>query len=305
MKGIIIGASGLVGSYLWKTGKQGGWDLVGTYHKFAQPELVPLKLTESEAVRALLLKTKPEVIFLPAFLSNVDYCEQHPEETYQINVTGCLNVIKTAQELDSKLVFYSSDYVFDGESGPYRETDKPNPICVYGKQKLEVEQNIAEILDDYLILRITVVYGWEIQGKNFVSRLLKSLKENKPVKVPQDQIGSPTLVNDIAEASYRLVEAGARGIFHIAGSEVMSRYDFALEVAKVFQLPRDNIIPVLTPDLGQPAPRPLKAGMICDRLTDTINWCLSNPYEGLSYLKSDISSILKNLPSPELGEAMH
>jgi dTDP-4-dehydrorhamnose reductase len=289
MKGIIIGASGLVGSYLWKTGKQRGWDLIGTYHKFVQPELVSLKLTEPEAVRSLLLNTEPEVIFLPAFFSNVDYCEHHPEETYQINVIGCLNVIKIAQESGSKLIFYSSDYVFDGESGPYRETDKANPICVYGKQKLELEQRIAEILDNYLILRITVVYGWEIQGKNFVSRLLKSLGANQPVKVPQDQMGSPTLVNDIAEASYQLVKKGARGIFHTAGSQVMSRYDFALEVANVFGFPNDNIIPVLTSDLGQSATRPLKAGMICDHLIDTIGWHLSSPREGLSYLKSNVS----------------
>jgi dTDP-4-dehydrorhamnose reductase len=298
MKGIIIGASGLVGSYLWKIGKERGWDLAGTYHKFAQPGLVFLPLTEPETVRSLFYQIEPKVIFLPAFLSNADYCEQHLEETYQINVVGCLNVIKTAQELGSQLVFYSSDYVFDGESGPYRETNKPNPICVYGKQKLELEQKITEILDNYLILRITVVYGWEMQEKNFVSRLLKSLAANQIVKVPQDQIGSPTLVDDIAEASYRLVETGATGIFHTAGSDVISRYDFALEVAKVFELPNEHIIPISTPDLRQAAPRPLKAGMICDRLTDTIGWRLSSPHDGLSYLKSNGWRFTLSEPEP-------
>ena len=204
-----------------------------------------------------------------------------------INVQGSLNVIKATQRIGAQLVFYSSDYVFDGKSGPYQETDQTNPICVYGKQKLEVENLITDLLDDYLILRITIVYGQELQGKNFVTRLINSLKKKETVKVPVDQIGSPTLVNDIAEASCKLVEQNQRGLFHVAGTDVISRYDFALTVAQVFDLDSKYIIPIDTPSLQQPAPRPLKAGMICDKLSSTINWKLKNAIEGLNLLKQD------------------
>jgi dTDP-4-dehydrorhamnose reductase len=285
MKILIMGASGLVGSHLLQACQSRGWDVLGTYHTFAQPGLRPLKLTDSDDVRSLIQKSQPDVVFLPAFRSNVDYCEQNPEETYQINVVGCLNVAQATRDVGAKLVFYSSDYVFNGNAGPYRETDEPDPICVYGRQKLEVEQKIAELWENYLILRITVVYGYEAQAKNFVVRLITNLRNGHTMKVPQDQVGSPTLVDDIAEASCRLVEVGATGIFHVAGPDVMSRYQFALNVAEVFGLPRENIMAVNTPELGQPAQRPLEAGMVCDHLHSSLNWNLRGFADGLSYLK--------------------
>ena len=105
------------------------------------------------------------------------------------------------------------------------------------------------------------------------------------LKVPQDQFGSPSLVDDIAEASCRLVEVGAKGIFHVVGPDRMSRYHFAMEVAKVFGLPTQQILPVTTAQLRQEAQRPLEAGMICDRLVQTLNWNLRGTAEGLAYLK--------------------
>jgi dTDP-4-dehydrorhamnose reductase len=285
MKAIVIGASGLVGSHLLAACQKRNWQVKGTYNQFAQTGLLPLQITDAKRIEEVLKEFEPNVVFLPAFRSNVDYCEEHPEETYQTNVVGSLNVAKAADDIGAQLVFYSSDYVFNGTDGPYRETDKPDPICIYGQQKLEIEQRIARLLKNHLILRITVVYGHEPQGKNFVSRLVKTLKSDKTIKVPQDQIGSPTLVDDIAEASCRLVEVDARGTFHVAGSDRLNRYQFALEVAEVFNLPTHNILPVTTAELQQVAMRPLKAGMICDHLVNTINFNLSGVYNGLNKLK--------------------
>jgi len=286
MKALVIGASGLVGSYLIQTCHQRGWQVTGTYHNFAQPNFLPLEITDKVAVRSLLQQLQPNVVFLPAFCSNVDYCEQHPEETYQINVVGCLNVAQATRDVGAKLVFYSSDYVFNGENGPYQETDQPDPICVYGRQKLEVEQKISELLDDYLICRIAWVYGQEEQGKNFVLRVISTLKNNQIIRVPQDQIGSPTLANDIAEASCRLVEVGAQGLFHTTGIDCMNRYQFALKVAEVFGLQTDTLLPVMTSEFNQAAPRPLKCGMRCDRLHQTLNWNSRGVVDGLNCLKN-------------------
>jgi dTDP-4-dehydrorhamnose reductase len=185
----------------------------------------------------------------------------------------------------AKLVFYSSNYVFNGENGPYQETDQPDPILVYGRQKLEVEQKISELLDNYLIGRIAWVYGHENQGKNFVLRLIYTLKNNQIIRVPQDQIGAPTLANDIAEASCRLVEVGATGLFHTTGSDCMNRYQFALGVAEVFGLQTETLLPVMTSELNQVAARPLKCGMRCDRLVQTLNWNLRGVTNALTYLK--------------------
>jgi dTDP-4-dehydrorhamnose reductase len=286
MKALVIGASGLVGSYLIQTCHQRGWQVTGTYHNFAQPNFLPLEITDKVAVRSLLQQLQPNVVFLPAFCSNVDYCEQHPEETYQINVVGCLNVAQATRDVGAKLVFYSSDYVFNGENGPYQETDQPDPICVYGRQKLEVEQKISELLDDYLICRIAWVYGQEEQGKNFVLRVISTLKNNQIIRVPQDQIGSPTLANDIAEASCRLVEVGAQGLFHTTGIDCMNRYQFALKVAEVFGLQTDTLVPVITSELNQAAARPLKCGTRCDHLRQTLNWNSRGVVDGLNCLKN-------------------
>lgn len=285
MKVLVIGASGLVGSHLLQTCQQRGWNVMGTYHNFAQAGLIPFKITDAGGVRSLITESQPEVVFLPAFCSNVDYCEQNPDETYQINVVGCLNVAQATQEVGAKLVFYSSDYVFNGENGPYQETDQPDPLCVYGRQKLEVEQKISELLENYLICRIAWVYGEEEQGKNFVLRLISTLKNNQIIRVPQDQIGSPTLATDIAEASCRLVEAGAKGLFHTTGSDYMNRYQFALKVAEVFGLPTGTIVPVMTSEFNQAAKRPLKCGMRCDYLHHTLNWNLCGVTKALTYLK--------------------
>ncbi|MDY6786166.1 MAG: SDR family oxidoreductase, partial [Cyanobacteriota bacterium] len=287
MKVAVIGASGLVGSHLATAARDRGWETLATYHQFPQPQQLPLDIRDEEKARSLLTDFQPQVIFLPAFRSHVDYCEQHPEGTAQLNVDGCLNIARIARNLKAKLVFYSSDYVFDGTSGPYRERDSPNPICVYGQQKLTVEQKIQNLLETALILRITVVYGNESQGKNFVKRAIDTLTKGETLRVPCDQIGSPTLVNDIAEASCRLVEANAEGIFHVVGTDVMSRYDFALEVARIFELPTDNILPVTTPELKQAASRPLLAGMVSDRLVPTLNWNLRGVKVGLEYLKQN------------------
>ncbi|HIK11979.1 MAG TPA: SDR family oxidoreductase [Oscillatoriaceae cyanobacterium M33_DOE_052] len=285
MKVLIIGASGLVGSHLMVAAQRRNWEVMGTYHNFARPGLIPLRLTDAVGVRQLIREYQPDTIFLPAFRSHVDYCEQHPEETYQVNVAGSVNVAIASGEVGAKLVFYSSDYVFNGRNGPYQETDKPDPICVYGRQKLTVEEKIGRLLADFLILRITVVYGNEAQGKNFVSRLVTTLAEGQVLKVPQDQVGSPTLVDDIAEASCRLVAVNANGIFHVVGPERMSRYQFALEAAKVFGLSGEKILPVTTAELAQAALRPLEAGMVGDKLVQTLNWNLRGVAAGLTYLK--------------------
>ncbi|HEY9867353.1 MAG TPA: SDR family oxidoreductase [Candidatus Obscuribacterales bacterium] len=285
MKVLVIGASGLVGSHVLHTCQQRGWNVMGTYHNVPQSGLIPLEITDETSVKSLITQSQPEVVFLPAFLSNVDYCEQNPEETDQINIVGSLNVAQATREVGAKFVFYSSDYVFNGENGPYQEIDEPDPICVYGRQKLEVEQKISELLDDYLICRIAWVYGQEKQGKNFVLRLISTLKNHQTIRVPQDQIGSPSLANDIAEASCRFIEVEAKGLFHTTGSDCINRYQFAVKIAEMFGLDADLIIPVNTSQLNQVAPRPLKCGMRCDRLKQMLNWNLRGVVDGLSHIK--------------------
>jgi dTDP-4-dehydrorhamnose reductase len=231
---------------------------------------------------------EPGWVLLPAANPNVELCERDPAGTRRVNVEGVRVVAQSCRDHGARLLFFSSDYIFDGRGGPYREEDEARPIQEYGRQKWEAEGLVREILPDrHLIARVTVVYGWEKQGKNFLARLRRTLASGETLPVPQDQIGSPTLVDDLADAVWSLVETGAAGTFHVAGPDWISRYEFALAAARTFGLPGERIVPCATPSLGQAAPRPLRAGMVSERAERLIGRRMLGVQQGLSRLKHE------------------
>jgi dTDP-4-dehydrorhamnose reductase len=286
MRVLIVGASGLIGSHLLRACERRGWDVMGTYSEHAREGLVSMNMTDLSLVRRVLKRLQPEIIFLTAFNPNVDYCEQHPDETRKVNVEGNANVITEAGRVGAKIVYYSTDFVFDGEKGsPYTEGDTPAPLCEYGRQKLAVERAIQQSSERHLIIRTTIVFGWEERGKNFFCHLLHTLRKNEKMQVPLDQFGTPTLVEDLAEASCRLVEVGTSGIVHVVGPDYMSRYEFAQRIAHVFALPEDLITPVSTDQLKQAAPRPLRAGLTANRFISLTGMRMRGVEEALEYLR--------------------
>ena len=288
MKNLIIGASGQVGEHLHNTLKNLNQSVTGTYYPDARDGLVQLDIRDRQAVADLLQQLQPEIVYLPAAITNVEYCEENPKDTYQTNVLGTRNVVLETNRIKAKLVFFSSDYVFDGENGPYTEMDPINPISHYGLQKVYGEHFITSYSENYLIIRTTVVFGWESQGKNFVQRLLNSLKADQSVRVPIDQIGSPTYAPNLAETVIELASKDESGIFHIVGTELANRYEFSIAAAEIFGLDQSLIIPVSTSELGQIAPRPLKAGMRTNKAQKVLDTPLISYQAGLKKMKSEI-----------------
>lgn len=285
MRVFIVGASGFVGRIMFEyLSREHETD--GSFYKNPVKGLIYLNMTDRKAVKEIVTSLKPDVIIHPAANPNVEYCEEHPMETWQVNVEGSKNIIETAREIGAKLVYFSSDYVFDGTNGPYSEDDVPNPINEYGLQKLAVEKLITDSLDNYLIIRITVVYGWERRGKNFVMGLIKNLKNGSSIKVPCDQIGSPTYANNMVQAVKELIETDKTGIYHVAGTDIMDRYTFAKNVADIFELDENLLIPITTNQLGQKAKRPLKAGMKVDKVQKDVSIGLMSVREGLEAMKN-------------------
>ena len=278
---LIIGASGQVGEHLFRAARDAGFEASGTHHSRPVPGMQWLDICDQTEVQSLILKLPPAVVYLPASLSNVDYCELHPEEGYATNVVGVRNIVKTVNDVGAKLVYFSSDYVFDGKNGPYYEDDPANPICEYGRQKLISEHYVALHARDYLIVRTTVVYGWERQGKNFLYRLLNTLKAGQTLRVPVDQVGNPTYAPNLARAVVELALSDAVGVYHVVGPERVNRYEFACEAASVFKLDRNLIQPVATSELGQTAPRPLNAGMVVDKVATKLTTPLMGYRDGL------------------------
>lgn len=263
----VIGGSSLVGQALLRVLENNQYEVTGLYGPHAGNGLIQLDITDASRVNEWFRKNRPGVVFLTAALTNVDYCEDHPDEAFRVNAEGARNVAREAVRCGSKLVFYSTDYVFDGKDGPYGEQAKHCPGSVYGSSKLEAEKIVQELLDDHLILRTTVVYGWDRRSKNFAMQVYEKLQAGLPMRVPEDQVGNPTLVDYLAEASVRLVQQGVRGIVNIVGKDLLPRSEFAKALARVFGLDPEMIVPVPTDSLGQRARRPLKGGLKVEKLT--------------------------------------
>ena len=287
MKILIIGASGFVGNIIFdEFSMDSKYEVFGTYYSQQFDSLFHLDMQNKTEVSETIKKLKPDVIIHPAANPNVEYCEQHPKDTWQVNVEGSRNLIETARDIGAKFVYFSSDYVFDGTNGPYSEEDIPHPINEYAFQKLAVENLMKKSLDNFLIIRITVVYGWERRGKNFVMGLIKNLKHGSFMKVPCDQIGSPTYVNNMVQVVKELIESDKTGIYHVAGTDLMDRYTFAKNVAEIFELDENLLTPVTTDQLGQKAKRPLKAGMKVDKVQKQVSIRLMSVREGLEDMKN-------------------
>lgn len=258
MRALVIGASGLVGGALLR---QLGPDSVGTFRERPRPGLRPLDAADDRAVAALVREVQPEAVFFPAGNPNVDWCEREPERAERENLLPVRTVLGLT---DVPLIAYSTDYVFDGASGPYGEADPLRPLSVYGRLKAELER--AVLARGGTIIRPTGVFGWEPEPpKNFVLRLVASLRRGERARVPSDQLANPTYAEDLAVASVRIAHSDERGIWHVAGREHLARDAFAREVARSFDLDPELIDGVPTEALGQLAPRPLRGGLRCDR----------------------------------------
>ena len=271
----------MVGGQLMQLGQQRGLTVAGTYSSFAAPGLHQLDASDDAAVQTLVDTLEPRAIFLPAAFTNVDACERDPSLSQRVNVTAIENVARACQRTGAKLVSFSSDYVFDGLNGPYPESAAPNPVNVYGRHKLEAEGIALSV--GALVLRTNGVYGAEIQGKNFVLRLVQGLRAGQTWRIPVDQFGNPTLADDLARAAWDGL--ALTGVYHAAGSHFCDRYSFALEIARVFRLNPAQLEAVDTPSLNQAALRPLRGGLVSTRLEDALGWRFHG-LEGLRGLKA-------------------
>lgn len=260
-KALVIGASGLSGGALMRVFQRAQIEAAGTYAKSPGAGLEALDITDSARVRACVERHRPAAIFLTAALTHVDYCEDHPEEAFAINVEGPRAVAQAAGAVGAQVVFYSTEYVFDGKEGPYDEEDPPSPLSVYGQSKLAAEGAISDTIENALILRTTVLFGWNPKSKNFAMQVYHKVRAGERMTIPMDQFGNPTLAEYLAEVSLTLAQRGARGVVNVVGAELVARSDFALALVKLYGGSPDLIVPVTTESLQQKAPRPLRGGL--------------------------------------------
>jgi dTDP-4-dehydrorhamnose reductase len=264
MKVFIVGASGLVGSHCMRVFENANWDVIGTHLSFATDKTVYFDPLSNSSNNFNLKAYKPDVIIHCAALTNVDYCELNRDESKSATLTSTQRLAEYCQANNTKLIYISTDYVFDGINGPYREDAEPNPLNIYGKHKLEAEQ-IVEKLDNSLIARITNVYGEELRSKNFIARLVLLLQSNdaKEIQLTTDQFATPIYAGDVARMLYALITDDKNGIYHLSSTDYYNRFSLAERVKSYF--PDNNSVklkPVLTTYLKQLAKRPLYGGLL-------------------------------------------
>lgn len=268
MEVLITGSNGLLGQNLIQHFNAGENNIYGcdlhqqTYLKSVKHNYLQLDITDRPKCISLIKEIKPKVIIHTAAMTAVDKCETEHEKCWQTNVLATDNLIQGASRVGAKIIFISTDYVFDGENGPYSEEDKPNPISFYGKSKLASEQLLSTSGIEWVALRTIVLYG---VGNNvnasFVTWLLNMLRTQKSVRIVNDQWGNTTYVEDLCRAIERVIQLEKTGLFHVGGRGFQSRFNFAKSIANYFKLNEDLIHPITTADLKQPAPRPLKSGL--------------------------------------------
>jgi dTDP-4-dehydrorhamnose reductase len=245
MKVLTLGASGLLGQALMREWR--GDDIVGLSSR-------EVDIRDADAVRETAERVRPQWIVLAAAYTDVDGCESHPHLAFAVNRDGAVNVAEAAKRVGAKLLFLSSDYVFDGKkTSPYETGDARNPQSVYGRSKAEAEVQLLEVLPECCIARTSWLFG--VGGRCFPDTILKLAATRPALDVVSDQRGCPTYSVDLARAIIELCRKGASGIVHVNNAGDCSWFEFAREITRAAGLTTD-VRPVSAAQMARPAPRP-------------------------------------------------
>ena len=248
-----------------------------------------MDITSSNRVFTTFSEFKPDVVVHAASETNVDKCETKKEQAWKINVEGTRNIAEACQKVGAKLVYISTDYVFDGEKGLYDEEEKPNPVNYYGLTKFEGEKQVIEHCKNYAILRTSVLYGWHPLKQNFATWVINQLKQDKEINVADDHYNTPTLADNLAEMAVEVAEKDLRGLYHASGRERISRYEFAKQIAKTYNLNAELVKPVKMSQLTVwIAKRPKDSSLNTGKIQKQLKTKPLNIAEGLNKMKEEM-----------------
>lgn len=251
-----------------------------------------LDITDKEAVLKVVSEYAPDVLIHTAAMTNVDACEIEPVKCRELNVTAVEHIVAACKQNNTHLVHLSTDFVFDGREGPYREEDRPNPLSYYGQSKLDAEQMVMESgLDKWSIVRTIIVYGIveDMSRSNIVLWAKGALEKGDPLNIVNDQFRMPTLAEDLADGCIRVAKQQATGIFHISGKDFMSIIELVERVANFFELPFDQVTAVESNFFKTVAARPPKTGFHLDKAREQLGYEPHSFEEGLALLQTQLA----------------
>jgi dTDP-4-dehydrorhamnose reductase len=291
VKILITGANGLLGQYLLKALKGRQVTVMATgkgpcrlgslisegmaYHE--------MDITDSMQVNTLIREFSPDLVIHGAAMTQADYCETHKQDCWNINVTATSILLDASRMIGSFFIFISTDFVFDGKMGPYKENDHPGPVNYYGNSKLAAEKSVSESGLPNAIIRTVLVYGNTIDGtrNNIITWVKTELENNRSIRVVNDQFRTPTYAGDLANGILMLAFKKATGIWHISGSEILTPYEMAIRVADTLHLNKSLIEKVDASLFSQDAERPLRTGFIIDKARKELDFSPISFEEGI------------------------
>jgi dTDP-4-dehydrorhamnose reductase len=292
---LITGASGLLGSKIAEVASKRGFEVYSGYltHFPTIGKPVRLDVSDRNLVHKVVRSVKPDAVIHCAALTDVDKCEVEKELAMDVNVKGTKFIAQATNDVNAYLVMVSTDYVFEGSKGQYGEGDEPHPINFYGYSKLMGEGEVQRIAEDYLIARTSSIYGSKpANGKvNFALWLINNLRSNKEIKALVDQYVSPTLNTNLGEMVLEACEKRINGIYHLAGAERASRYDFALKLADALNLDKNLIKKANMSEMKWVAKRPKDSSLDVSKAKKTFK---ANPLkldEALNLLRQEVKNV--------------
>jgi len=277
MRILVTGGAGMLGTDLLKRLAQG--------HEAKGVDLVDVDILDEAGTRDIVADVGPDWVIHCAAFTNVDGCEKEPEKAFSVNAEGARNVAKACWSAGARLLYVSTDYVYDGrKKEPYVETDPPAPLNTYGKSKLKGEHEVLGVVTNALIVRTSWLFGEN--GPNFVKAILGQVGKKKELEVVADQVGNPTYTPDLADALARLVEREAEGIYHVSNSGSCSWFEYARKVLELAGVADLKVKPITTSELGRPALRPAYSVLSNEKYRTQTGHALRGWDEALSeYLK--------------------
>ena len=255
-----------------------------------------MDITNPQQVQQVIEKYHPNCIIHTAAMTNVDACELDHEACVLQNITAVENVVKIAKIVNAHLIHLSTDFIFDGTSGPYKEDATPNPLSFYGDSKLQAEQIVKHGSDNWAIARTVLVYGLvaDMSRSNIVLWAKHALENKKPIKVVDDQYRTPTLAEDLAMGCRLLEQHEAKGIYNISGKDYMNIYELVSRVAKYFGYEMDNVTKVNSDTLSQPAIRPPVTGFDISKAIENLAYNPHSFEEGIEIVQKQFEKFTES-----------
>lgn len=289
---MIVGGSGFLGGHLIQYSKD-EFEVMATFkdHPFEMEgcKSIYLDIADHDKTENTIMEESPDLIILTAARRNVDYCERNQVDANKINADGTRNMAMASKKIGAKLIYLSTDMVFDGAKESYHENDATNPINHYGKTKLEGEKEVAKALDDFAIARVSVLYDWNLfeHTFNFVTWVYEGLKDGKPLKLFSDQYRNATYIKNACEALLSICKKDEKGIFHVVGKNCVSRQYIGKKVAETFGFDEGLIKTSTSDECDWLAKRPKKCCLNVEKMEKRLGVKSMSIEEGLAAMKAE------------------